>query len=32
MLDLFVRQIVKRLQHQLLKHHHDVDRFAAGTG
>ena len=26
---LFVRQIVKRLQHQHPKHHHDVDRLAA---
>src|SRR6202043_4092567 len=29
-LDLFVGQIVKRLQHQHPKHHHDVDRLAAG--
>jgi hypothetical protein len=29
--DLFVRQIVKRLQHQHPKHHHDVDRLAAGA-
>src|SRR5579871_3843683 len=28
-LDLFVRQIVKRLQHQHPKHHQDVDRLAA---
>src|ERR1700724_2183340 len=30
-LDLFVRQIVKRLQHQHTKYHHDVDRLAAGA-
>jgi len=28
--DLFVRQIVKRLQHQYPKHHHDVDQLASG--
>jgi hypothetical protein len=30
-LDLFVGQIVKRLQHQHPKHHHDVDRLAASA-
>jgi hypothetical protein len=30
-LDLFVRQIVKRSPHQHPKHHHDVDRLAAGA-
>jgi hypothetical protein len=30
-LDLLVGQIVQRLQHQHPKHHHDVDRLAAGV-